>query len=127
MAHATPGRLLVTLVTGSQATAREKAIAAALDTAVASAIIMEGLGSGVGYLESLAAEAAVPLIRIAPGCMCCTGNLTLRVHLNRILRHPPAHLFIGLANATHLEQIQTFLRTEPYDALLTLDQVIDAK
>lgn len=44
----------------------------------------------------------------------------MRVTLNRLLRRPPARLFIGLANAEHLEDLRAFLRHPPYDTLLTL-------
>jgi len=58
--------------------------------------------------------------------MCCTGNLTLRVHLNRILRHPPQAIFLGIASDEHLAQLQAFLSSPPYDALLQLEPVLHA-
>lgn len=48
----------------------------------------------------------------------------MRVTLNRILRHPPARLYISLAQATHLDQIRLFLTQAPYDALLVLTEDI---
>jgi hypothetical protein len=109
---------LVTLVTGARASAREAAIAAAIDPAAVTALILEGLPDSNSNLDALSALSTV--IRIAPGCPCCIGNLTMRVTLNRILRHPPARLYISLATATHLDQIRRFLMQAPYDALLTL-------
>jgi hypothetical protein len=108
---------LVTLVIGVQAAAREAAIAAAIDSAMPTAVILEGLAPGVSHLVP---TSTLQIIRIAPGCMCCVGNLTLRVTLNRLLRKPPARLFIALATNTHLPQIRHFLTEEPYDAFLTL-------
>jgi hypothetical protein len=116
---------LTTLVIGGRAAARETAIAAAVDPAVVTALILEGIATGSSQLETLAALDTVRIVRIAPGCMCCVGNLTLRVTLNRILRHPPQQLFISLATSTHLTQILTFLTGAPYDALLTLTDTIN--
>ena len=58
--------------------------------------------------------------------MCCTGNLTLRVHLNRLLRHPPQVLYISLATDEHIEQLRTFLTAPPYANLLSLQPNIQA-
>ena len=120
---------LTTLVIGAGASLRESAIAQALVPGVTCAIILEGLpdGHSVLYGHSVLdghrlAPALVPILaRIAPGCLCCTGNLILRVTLNRILRHPPARLFISLANAAHVGQLRQWLSQAPYDGLLELE------
>ena len=116
--HATP----LTLVSGGRAADREAAIAHALRPGQATAVILEGLADGNSILADLAERPPSPLqlLRIAPGCLCCSGNLVLRVTLNRLLRHPPAHLFISLADATHIEQLRTWLTASPYDVLLAL-------
>jgi hypothetical protein len=113
---------LTTLVNGARASAREAAIAEAIDTSCSTALILEGLPDGTAPLESVSGLTNVHIARIAPGCPCCTGNLTMRVTLNRILRRPPARLFISLASADHLEQIRRFLQQPPYDNLLTLTE-----
>ncbi|MDZ5637096.1 GTPase [Janthinobacterium sp. GMG1] len=116
----------LTLVNGGRAAGREAAIAQALRPQQASAVILEGLADGNAILADLAEQVSpspsfpLQLLRIAPGCLCCSGNLVLRVTLNRLLRHPPAHLFISLADATHIEQLRTWLTASPYDALLAL-------
>lgn len=117
----TPRRPLpTTLVTGRRAADREQAIAAALagpDTTV----IIEGLADPTSPLADAAMLPAPPtIVRIAPGCLCCAGNLVLRVTLNRLLRRPPARLFISLADATHVGQLREFLSAPPYDSLLSL-------
>lgn len=112
-----------TLVTGDTAKAREAAIAAHLDAAVDTALILEGLPAG----NPILAEApGLRISRIAPGCLCCTGNLTMRVTLNRFLRNPPQRLFIGLATSDHLDRLRAILSQAPYDALLTLTQDLRA-
>jgi hypothetical protein len=83
------------------------------------------LSSGSGQLETLAAQAGFPLIRVAPACMCCTGNLTLRVHLNRLLRHAPQSIWISLATDEHIGQLTAFLSSPPYDVLLSMEPIVD--
>ena len=110
------------LVTGPSSAAREAAIAEALgDPATPRsdgvAVILEGLPDGS---STLADSDHLVIARIAPGCLCCTGNLVMRVTLNRLLRQRPARLFIGVAATTHLDQLRSWLRSAPYDQLLAL-------
>ncbi|MET0322358.1 MAG: GTPase [Duganella sp.] len=124
------------LVTGPRAGARETAIAGLLQKGVPSAIILEGLSDGGSALVFDDADAdpgvdphqqfLANVIRIAPGCLHCSGNLVLRVTLNRVLRRPPAQLYISLASAEHLEQLRAWLSSAPYDALLDLQSDIAA-
>ena len=118
-AHA---RTAVTLVTGSTGAAREAAIAAHLQRAPLSdgascAFLLEGLPDGQSML--IPSETLV-LQRIAPSCLCCTGNLVLRVSLNRMLRGRPERLYIGVATTDHLDQLRSWLQGQPYDQLLEL-------
>lgn len=111
-----------TLVAGSDAAARESAIASALladPIDGSTALILEGAaGTAASY------GTAVQAIRIAPGCPCCTGRLTMQVTLNRVLRHPPQRLYIALANAAHIGAFRDFLLQPSYAALLTLTEDI---
>lgn len=116
------------LATGAQ---REAAIAARLVAAAASpvnsVVILEGMPTGLSPLADLAdTTSKLQVLRIAPGCLHCSGNLVLRVTLNRVLRHPPAQLFIGLASAEHLELLRDFLQAAPYAALLDLQADLSA-
>ena len=114
MAH----RVTTTLVIGATASAREQAIAARLHQSGAlAAVILEGLPDGSPLLE---ASPTLLIDRIAPGCLCCTGNLVLRVTLNRLLRQRPMRLFIGVARSEHLDQLRSWLGSAPYDQLLEL-------
>lgn len=113
--------MTTTVVTGASAQAREQAIAAQLSGSQQHgpvAIILEGLAPGGSLLDIL--DSSVLVARIAPGCLCCTGNLVLRVTLNRLLRQRPARLFIGVARSEHLDQLRSWLLAEPYDQLLRL-------
>lgn len=131
----------VTLIAGAPAALRESAVAAAIVTlvggraarstgsapAISIVVVLEGLPGGQDPIAAAAAlieRARIQIIRIAPGCPCCSGNLTMRVTLNRILRHPPQALYIGLASAQHLTAFRQFLTQAPYDQLLQLNQDI---
>ncbi|RSZ58439.1 GTPase [Massilia atriviolacea] len=125
-------RAALTLVTGGSAAQREAAIAARLaalspagkpgpgpeaaaGAQEAVAVLLEGLPSGQTLLSP---SDRLQIHRIAPGCLCCTGHLVLRVTLNRILRLRPDRLFIGLAATDHLDQLRSWLQHPPYDQLL---------
>ena len=125
------GPVRVTLVSGASAAAREAAIAAAIRPAAAApvpertiALILEGLPGGLSQAAAALDPQFNPVLaqaaRIAPGCLCCVGNLTLKVTLNRILRRPPQRLYVSLASATHIGQLRAFLSSPPYDSLLSL-------
>lgn len=119
----------VILVTGATASAREAAIARAIAQAApacSTALILEGLPDGSSRLDELLSSPGFHLARIAPGCLCCTGNLTMRVTLNRMLRCKPEKLFIGLATDSHIDQIRLFLSQSPYDKLLHLAKELHA-
>lgn len=111
------------LVTGA---GREALIAARLAQQAqwSTVVILEGLPSGQAPLADLAdaAQRLAPLqvLRIAPGCLHCSGNLILRVTLNRVLRRPPERLYLGLASAEHLALLREFLTAPPYAGLLDL-------
>lgn len=111
---------LTSLVTGGGARKRETLILGHLASNQKTAIILEGLPDGSSELDAQTGNSLLTIVRIAPGCMCCTGNMIMRVHLNRILRSKPARLYISVANSEHIEQLRLFLAQPPYDTLLTL-------
>ena len=126
---APPPPVPTTLVIGPGAAAREAAIAAELAAepshpSSTTAIILEGLAAGNSALDQIADKHQ--LARIAPGCLCCTGNVVLRVTLNRLLRQRPGRIFIGVARSEHLDQLRSWLQGEPYDQLLRLTPDLDA-
>lgn len=115
---------IMTLVHGGNHRDREKAIANIVSQSGAG-VIIEGLPDGSGLLEALAASGQLQLHRIAPGCPCCMGNLTVRVTLNRMLRQTPKQIYLGIADATHLPAIREFLQDEQYRECLALGPEID--
>jgi hypothetical protein len=111
-------RVTTSLVIGPTTGAREQLIAAQLPLGnTRCAILLEGLPDGHTILTP---SDALLIERIAPGCLCCTGHLVLRVTLNRLLRRRPGRLFIGLATTEHLDQLRSWLQAPPYDQLLEL-------
>ncbi|MBS0308550.1 MAG: GTPase [Proteobacteria bacterium] len=112
---------LTTLVIGADAAAREAAIAQAIEPDTITAVILEGLPGAQAPLADLQETHSHLIVsRITPGCICCSGNLVMRVTLNRVLHHPPQRLFISLADFSHLDQVVLFLSREPYDKFLAL-------
>ncbi|WP_347232095.1 GTPase [Janthinobacterium sp. 17J80-10] len=83
------------------------------------AVILEGLPTGATPFDEVL-PSWLTIVRVAPGCICCTGSLTMRVTLNRLLRQHPERLYISLADSSHLQQIRQFLQQEPYDKWLGL-------
>jgi hypothetical protein len=52
----------------------------------------------------------VPVGRLAPGCVCCLGQVPLRVTLTRMVRaHRPAELLLLVASADHLPRVRALL------------------
>lgn len=105
---------LLSLVLGGSAVHRERAIASDVPSGMVCAAIIEGLPSGEAPLQALPPGVSLDVFRVAPGCPCCTGNLTMQVMLNRALRRSPAKLYLSLADATHREQIVLFLQAPQY-------------
>ncbi|HEV7856541.1 MAG TPA: GTPase [Herminiimonas sp.] len=118
---------LATLVTGARAGLRETAIAERIDPALHTAVILEGLPDGSDPLQQASVQPHLKIVRIAPGCMHCIGNLVMRVTLNRMLRDKPQRLFVSVASGEHIEQLRQFLLASPYDALLSLTENIAAE
>ena len=116
-----PSRATVTLVTGASPQAREQAIFAALASRSQEggkvAVILEGLADASSPLTP---HSHLSVSRIAGGCLCCAGNLVLRVTLNRLLRHHPDRVLIGVGSSDHLDQLRSWLESSPYDQLLAL-------
>jgi len=117
---------LCTLVLGPTAAARETAIAEALQVNQITAVLLEGLPDGQTHLPGDDTIAGLAIVRIAPGCICCSANLPMRVHLNRLLRKKPQRMFMGIASADHLAEIRRFLSASPYDQLLRLTTDVHA-
>jgi hypothetical protein len=112
-----PARVPATIVIGPTPAAREAIVAACLLPGQRTAAILEGLPDGRTLLDP---SDNLVLHRVAPACLCCTGNLVLRVTLNRILRSRPDRLLIGVASLDHLDQLRSWLQHPPYDQLLEL-------
>jgi G3E family GTPase len=116
---------LLSLVLGGSHAARERAIAESAEPGVSSVAIIEGLPTGEAALDALPAGTSLEVFRVASGCPCCSGNLTMRVTLNRALRQRPERLYLSLSNAEHKSQVLNFLQEPQYLAWLRVDDEID--
>lgn len=113
-------------MTGADYAAREHAIVSAMaampaSPASAHAVLLEGLPQGNPVLHP---SAQIALQRIAPGCICCAGQLTLKVTLNRLLRPRPARLWLAMASSAHYDSLCELLKNAPYSEILLADQHI---
>jgi len=121
-----PARATLTLVTGASPAARERCIFSLLGAVAPGAsiaVILEGL---VDASSPLLPDSRLSVSRIAGGCLCCAGNLVLRVTLNRLLRHHPDRVYIGVGSSDHLDQLRSWLAGSPYDQLLELADDVHA-
>ena len=113
---------ILRLVYGANQSVREQAITAQINPKLKSIALLEGLAVGHTPLESLE---SLKVVRIAAGCPCCTGNLTMRVMLNRALKEKPDQLFLSLASPLHLISIRDFLQEDQYCDRLSLGSDMD--
>ncbi len=110
------------LIYGLSSLERENKIATLLEPNSKNAVIIEGIANGNSRLGEINQNDHVIIQRIAPGCPCCIGSLTMRVTLNRLLRMSPHYLYISLASNKHLPSIREFLQTAQYKDMLTLQE-----
>jgi len=67
------------------------------------AILTEGLGS-------FTTPDGIAVARLGGGCVCCVGQVPLRVALTRLMRaERPEHLLLLLADNQHLPRIRSLL------------------
>jgi hypothetical protein len=108
-------RLTLQVAAGAEAQQRALDAWAACSTAPRIALVEAGL-------HELAAPADTLVERLPAGCVCCVGNVVLRVALTRLLRqHRPASVLLLIAANTHRERVERILSSAPLDAALTLD------
>jgi hypothetical protein len=107
------------LVYGANQSQREHAIQTQINPTLFTMALLEGGAMGNTTLDSLAS------IKVVPGCPCCSGNLTMRVMLNRALKEKPDLVFLSLANPLHLTAIRDFLQEDQYSGRLDLGFDLD--
>jgi G3E family GTPase len=119
----TPGPVPALLVAGIDAAQRAQTLRALLSRRPPHqnwAVITLGLGS----LELQDGPPEVETAFVAPGCLCCTGLLTFRVGLVRLLRRmaaaPPALLLIDAGTSVHHERMLAELQGPQFAALIRL-------
>jgi hypothetical protein len=63
-----------------------------------------------GVFSSLEVPSDVPLARLGAGCVCCLGQVPLRVGLTRLVRSErPDAVLLVLSHGEHLERVRALL------------------
>jgi hypothetical protein len=79
------------------------------------AVIIEG-GPG-----TFVASGGITLVQLAAGCVCCVGQLPLRVTVARLLRQVrPARLWIEMADGAHLPEVRRQLTGPGFHGAIAL-------
>lgn len=74
-----------------------------------------------GAFFDLRVPEGIALLRLAPGCACCVGQLPLRVGLTRLLRERrPASVLLLIATDEHRERIEKMLREGALGVVFTV-------
>jgi len=125
---ASPVNIAVTLRTARGRAAQQAALDAWIDARRAAsdgrklAVIAEG-----AFFE-LSCPPGVALARLAPGCVCCVGEVPLRTTLTRIVRsHRPAELLLLIAADEHLERVRRLLAEAGPGMRVTLLETDEAR
>ncbi len=120
-------RIFTHLVTGRPGIERAAFITKLLDSIPSGekiTLILEGIPpvvTGVGPQE-LSARPDISIHVLAPGCMCCIGNLAMRVTLARVLRlEQPRHLILAMIDESHRNSLVKLMKAPPYDTLLDFE------
>jgi G3E family GTPase len=80
------------------------------------AIVSEGLGS-------FTAPDGVVAARLLGGCVCCVGQVPLRVTLTRLMRtERPENLLLLLTDAQHLQRVRSLLTDGSIGVRLELEE-----
>ena len=69
--------------------------------------------------DSALRQKGMQLVRLAPGCACCTSRLVIATHLSRILRlNQPKHLILELDSNAHPDQVIAMLQEPQWQGWL---------
>jgi G3E family GTPase len=79
-----------------------------------------------GAFDPLVVPADLPVLRLAAGCVCCLGQVPLRVGLVRLLRaERPAELLLLLASDAHLPRVRALLADGSLGVACEVDSLVD--
>ncbi len=105
----TPALALTLRVARGQA-AQQAALDAWIDARRAAADGRALAAIAEGAFFALRCPDGVALARLAPGCVCCAGEVPLRTTLARIVRaHRPAEVLVLIATDAHLQRVRRVL------------------
>lgn len=70
----------------------------------------------------------IHVLRLSPGCLCCSSKLVLSTHLARTLRlNQPEVLVLELESQSHPEQVRELLSDAQWSNWFSSVQVMEAK
>lgn len=105
-----PANIAVTVQTARGQAAQQAALDAWIDARRAAADGRKLAVIAEGAFFDLSCPGGVALARLAPGCVCCVGEVPLRTTLTRVVRaHRPAELLLLIAADEHLERVRRLL------------------
>jgi G3E family GTPase len=111
------------VVTGARGAGKTTWLAHALDARPAAerrAVLLTEVGAA-----SLDPRRNVTVAAAEPGCICCVGQVSLRIALTRLLRESmPARLYLELGEPAHLGASLRTLRNPWLAPVLTLVEVV---
>lgn len=109
-------RAQLTLQVAASAEAQQRALDAWAAHAATPRVALVEAG-----LHDLDVPEATVVERLPAGCVCCVGNVVLRVALTRLLRrHRPANVLLLIAANTHRERVERMLTSAPLGDALNL-------
>ncbi len=109
-----PAAIVVTLCAARGQAAQQAALDAWIDARRAAADGRPLAAIAEGAFFELKCPADVALARLAPGCVCCVGEVPLRTALTRIVRaYRPHELLLLIAADEHRERVRRLLRAVP--------------
>lgn len=120
-------RIPVNLIVGFLGTGKTTAVLHVLREKPAAekwAVLVNEFGE-IGIDEALLAGSGAHIRQVAGGCMCCVGNLPMRVALNNLIaKVQPDRLLIEATGLGHPQAVIDTLCAPPYDELLELRAVL---
>jgi len=116
-------RIALTLRVAASGAAQQAALDAWLDDPAERATRSDEIRRIViaqAAFSDLQAPPAVTVVRLAAGCVCCVGQLPLRVTLTRAVRQRPDAILLLLADDQHQSQVRQMLQTNEWSGALYL-------
>lgn len=128
------------LVSGQDCLARLDVLKRAAEASVSAGVSLAILASGevfgvrdttihaqVFNLDQSLKEFGVRVIRLTPGCVCCSSKLIVQTHLSRLMRlNQPDVLLLELDSQSHVDQVIEWVKSEQWSDWFAKVSIQDA-